>query len=131
MSFTSDMRGATKSIIDAHDKITRAATLDFFTGTVKDTPVDTGRARGNWVTTVGSPAQGEIDREEKSGASVITEIVSTTPDKAGQEVFMSNSLPYIDALEYGSSTQAPEGMMRRNLARVQRIVDQAIAKFRV
>lgn len=131
MSFSSDMRNATKSIIDAHDKITRAATLDFFTGTVKDTPVDTGRARGNWVTSVDTPAQGEIDREDKTGSTVTAEIVAKTPEKAGQEVFMSNSLPYIDALEYGSSTKAPNGMMRRNLARVQRIVDKAIAKFRV
>lgn len=131
MSFSSDMRNATKSIIDAHDKITRAATLDFFTGTVKDTPVDTGRARGNWVTTTGQPAQGEIDREDKPGTTVIAEIVAKTPEGAGQETFMSNSLPYIEALEYGSSQKAPDGMVRRNLARVQRIVDAAVAKFRV
>ncbi|NMZ77476.1 HK97 gp10 family phage protein [Pseudomonas nitroreducens] len=131
MSFTSDMDSAVRKIIDAQDKIARTATIDFFSGTVKDTPVDTGRARGNWVTTTDKPAQGEINREDKSGSSVISEIVAKTPEGAGQETFMSNSLPYIDKLEYGSSKQAPNGMVRRNLARVQRIVDQAIAKFRV
>lgn len=131
MSFTSDTDRAVRKIIDAQDKIARAATIDFFSGTVKDTPVDTGRARGNWVTSVGSPAQGEIDREDKPGTTVIAEIVAKTPEGAGQETFMSNSLPYIEALEYGSSQKAPDGMVRRNLARVQRIVDQAIAKFRV
>lgn len=131
MSFSSDMRNATKSIIDAHDKITRAATLDFFAGTIKDTPVDTGRARGNWVTSVDEPAQGEIDRLDPEGTAATAEVVAKTPEGAGQETFMSNSLPYIEALEYGSSQRAPDGMVRRNLARVQRIVDKAIAKFRV
>ncbi|WP_236225551.1 hypothetical protein [Pseudomonas pseudonitroreducens] len=131
MSFTSDTDRAVRKIIDAQDKIARTATIDFFSGTVKDTPVDTGRARGNWVTTTDKPAQGEINREDKSGSAVISEIVTKTPEGAGQETFMSNSLPYIDKLEYGSSKQAPNGMVRRNLARVQRIVDAAVAKFRV
>ncbi|MDH4581375.1 HK97 gp10 family phage protein [Pseudomonas sp. BN415] len=131
MSFSGDMRGATQRIIDAHNKITRAATIDFFSGTIKDTPVDTGRARGNWVTSVDNPAQGEIDRDDKAGSAAIAEVVAKTPEGAGQETFMSNSLPYIEELEYGHSQQAPSGMVRRNLARVQRIVNQAIAKFRV
>ena len=83
------------------------------------------------MTTNDKLAQGEIDRQDKSGSSVTSEIVAKTPEGAGQETFMSNSLPYIEDLEYGSSKQAPNGMVRRNLARVQRIVDKAIAKFRV
>lgn len=131
MSFKGDMDAATRRIIEAHNKITRTATIDFFSGTINDTPVDTGRARGNWVTSVDNPAQGEIDREDKGGTAAIAEVVAKTPEGAGQETFLSNSLPYIEELEYGSSQQAPNGMARRNLARVQRIVNQAIAKFRV
>lgn len=131
MSFRSDMRSATKRIEDAHNKITRAATLDFFSGTIKDTPVDTGRARGNWQTAVGSAPQGVIERDDKGGTAAIAEVEAKTPAGAGQETFMANNLPYIDELENGSSQQAPSGMVRRNLARVQRIVNIAIAKFRV
>lgn len=131
MSFKGDMDAATRRIIEAHNKITRAATIDLFSGTIKDTPVDTGRARGNWVTSVDNPAQGEIDRDDKAGSAAIAEVVAKTPEGAGQETFLSNSLPYIEKLEYGHSQQAPSGMVRRNLARVQRIVQQAIAKFRV
>lgn len=131
MSFGSDMRRATQRIEDAHNNITRAATLDFFSGTVRDTPVDTGRARGNWQTAVGVPIDGEISRDDPSGAAAIAEIEARTPAGAGQETFMVNNLPYIIELENGSSKQAPSGMVRRNLARVQRIVDAAIAKFRV
>lgn len=131
MSFGSDMRGATKRIEDAHNKITRAATLDFFSGTIKDTPVDTGRARGNWQTAVGSAPQTVIERDDKGGTAAIAEVEAKTPAGAGQETFMANNLPYIEDLENGSSQQAPSGMVRRNLARVQRIVNIAIAKFRV
>lgn len=131
MSFSGDMDRATQRIIDAHNKIARAATIDLFSGTVKDTPVDTGRARGNWQTSTGSPVQGEIARDDKGGSAAIAEILANTPSGAGQETFLSNSLPYIEELEYGSSQQAPNGMMRRNLARVQRIVNLAISKLKV
>lgn len=131
MGFSSDVGKSTQRIIDAHNKIARAATIEFFSGTIKDTPVDTGRARGNWVTSVEKPAQGEIDRDDKSGSLAIAEVVAKTPEGAGQETFMSNSLPYIEELENGHSQQAPSGMVRRNLARVQRIVNVAVAKFKV
>lgn len=131
MSFESDMRRAAQRIEDAHNKITRAATLDFFSGTIKDTPVDTGRARGNWQTSTGVPVDGTIERDDQSGAAATAEVVAKTPAGAGQETFMTNNLPYIERLENGYSHQAPAGMVRRNLARVQRIVNAAIAKFRV
>ncbi|MFY1050939.1 HK97 gp10 family phage protein [Ectopseudomonas khazarica] len=131
MSFKSDMARATRKIEQAHDQIVRTATIDLFSGTIRDTPVDTGRARGNWVTQVDTPAQGVIERDDKSGAAAIAEVIAKTPEGAGQETTMANSLPYIDRLEYGYSQQAPSGMVRRNLARVQRIVQAAISKYRV
>ena len=131
MSFSGDISRFAKLTNEAQDKIARAAALDLFSGTIRSTPVDTGRARGNWQTTVGMPAQGETRREDPSGAQALNEVVANTPNGAGQEVFLSNNLPYIEQLEYGSSTQAPAGMMRINFARVQRIVAAAIAKFKV
>lgn len=131
MSFSGDVGSATKRIIDSHDKITRAATLDFFSGTIKDTPVDTGRARGAWTTGVGTEPAASPERLDTGGSAATSEVISKTPQGAGQEVFMINSLPYIESLENGSSQQAPSGMVRRNLARVQRIVNIAIAKFKV
>lgn len=131
MSFSGDIRNFAKDATGAHNKITRAATLELFSGVVKSTPVDTGRARGNWQTAVGSPVAGEIDREDKGGSKAIAEIVEKSPEGAGQVTYLTNNLPYIFALEEGSSTQAPEGMVRKNFDRVQRIVNKAIAKFKV
>lgn len=131
MSFSKDIRSFVSKATTAHDKITRAATLELFSGVIKDTPVDTGRARGNWQTSVGSPAAGELDREDKSGALAMAEVQQKAPPGAGQVTLLTNNLPYIEQLENGSSRKAPEGMVRKNVDRVQRIVDAAIRKNRV
>jgi hypothetical protein len=129
MSFSKDIRSFTSKATAAHDKITRAATLELFSGVIKDTPVDTGRARGNWQTTVGTPAAGELERDGAGPA--LAEVNANTPPGAGQVTLLTNNLPYIETLERGSSTQAPEGMVRKNIDRVQRIVDAAIRKNKV
>lgn len=131
MSFSGDMDDAVRRIKEAHDKITRAATLDLFAGVIKSTPVDTGRARGNWQTSVGTPVNGTTERDDPAGSAAIAEVETITPDGAGQQTFMVNNLPYITALEYGHSKQAPAGMARINVARVRRIVDKAVAAFKV
>ncbi len=131
MSFSGDIRSFTTKTKKAHGTITRVATLELFSGVIKATPVDTGRARGNWQTAVGSPAQAETDRVDKSGGEAIAEVETKTPEGAGQVTYLSNNLPYIDALENGSSTQAPEGMVRKNMDRVQRMVETAIRKNKV
>lgn len=129
MSFSKDIRSFAAKATKAHNEITRTATLDLFSGVIKDTPVDTGRARGNWQTTVGSPAAGELERDGAGPA--LAEVQQKTPPGAGQVTLLTNNLPYIEALERGSSTQAPEGMVRKNVDRVQSIVDAAIRKNKV
>ena len=129
MSFSDDIRRFTAKTTDAHNKITRVATLELFSGVIKATPVDTGRARGNWQTSAGTPAVGEVAREGAGPA--LAEVESNTPQGAGQVTFLANNLPYVSELESGSSTQAPEGMVRKNMDRVQRMVDAAIRKNRV
>ena len=93
------------------DEQVRSATIGLFTGIRKMTPVDTGRARGNWQCTIGSPFVGENDNGSNS------QIISTIPEHAGSVVYLSNNLPYISALEYGHSKQAPAGMVRVSIAR--------------
>ena len=35
--------------------------FDLFAGIIKDTPVDTGRARGNWMVSLGSAVEAVVD----------------------------------------------------------------------
>jgi len=131
MSFSDDVRRFAVKTAEAHDKIARTAALELFSSVIRSTPVDVGRARGNWQTSVGQPTPNEIDRDDKSGAQALTEVQAKTPEGAGQEVFLTNNLPYIYSLEFGSSKQAPAGMVRINFARVQKMVAVAVAKNKV
>ena len=118
MAFADDVRRFSVKTGEASDRIVRAVTLSLFNGIIRDTAVDTGRARGNWQTTVGAPASGEIDRVGASAA--IAEIEAKTPQGGGQTTYMANDLPYIADLEKGSSKQSPDGMVRRNMDRIER-----------
>lgn len=129
MGFADDVRRFAVKAGDSSDKIVRAVTLSLFNGIIRDTPVDTGRARGNWQTTVGQPASGEIDRLGASAA--IAEVEAKTPPGAGQETYLANDLPYIEELEKGSSKQSPEGMVRRNMDRIERNLKKAIRDNKV
>lgn len=95
----------------------RKATIDVFGSVIKMTPVDTGRARGNWQCSVGSPETSQLIRLDASGSSALAEVVSTVPRKSGSVVWLTNNLDYIQRLEYGYSKQAPAGMVRVSLAR--------------
>lgn len=116
---------AAKSISDI-DVIRRKTTLEVFSKVVKKTPVDTGRARGNWQTTIGSPASGEIERLDRSGAASVSEVVSVVGRSGLTDVvFLTNNLPYIGVLEYGHSRQAPRGMVRTSIAEFPYIVKRS------
>lgn len=105
--------------------------MKIFTQVVQKTPVDTGRARGNWQISIGTDNTGELDRDDKKqkGAkpSFLSEEASKLEGCKGDEtIFISNNLPYIQALEYGSSKQAPNGMVGITMANIKRNIDKFI-----
>ena len=96
-------------------------TLDLDRSVVLGTPVDTGRARGNWFPSVGSPSS-EVNQNasDKSGAATLGKIEEVVGKvQIGNIVWLSNNLPYIVPLENGHSKQAPSGMVDINMSRVQ------------
>lgn len=131
MSFSDEVGRFAVKTNAAHDKIVRTATLELFSGVIKSTPVDTGRARGNWMCSVAAPKNGTTGRLDPSGAQALAGVVTGTPPGAGQVTYLANSLPYIIRLEYGWSKQAPGGMVRINMDRVSKMVEKAVAKHKV
>lgn len=93
---------------------------------VMRTPIRTGTARSGWIASIGSPdlsfkpsrvpyRRGNGPRGY--GRTVINRnnaIISRA--KNGDTVYLTNSVGYIAALEYGSSKQAPNGFVRLTLA---------------
>lgn len=96
--------------------------LQALRGVVLKTPVDTGRARANWQTTIGTPASGELDRQDKSDTnSNIAIAQGSQVVEAAQPfsvIWLTNNLPYIERLENGYSQQAPNGMVSTTVTEI-------------
>lgn len=115
------------------DETGRAIALELYGSIIKDTPVDTGRARGNWQASLDQPIETQsFDNEAGAVAKLETTVAGF---KTGGIIWLSNNLPYIWALEFGGygrgegatnkttrdgySVQAPYGMVRKNVTRVR------------
>lgn len=88
------------------------------------TPVDTGHARANWVPAIGAPHSGEVadDSSHDAGvASVLAYALGQGP------LFVSNSAPYINALNYGHSKQAPSMFIERCIDEALQTMKQQLA----
>lgn len=111
--------------------------LDIFNRITERTPVDTGRARQSWQIGVGSintyvPGSLGASKGTNKGAASPPEnpkaIFPTDLNIDGTEiVYITSSLPYIEKLENGSSTQAPAGMVRLSIAEVEAEVEAILA----
>lgn len=120
--FEAQLRGFGIKALDQVDKVRRASVLELFKLVIFATPVDTGRLRGNWQTTINSPASAAIGRDDPGGAAAMAEAVANLGSLT-DVVWFTNNLPYAERIEYdGWSKQAPEGMVRRHVASWKRIV---------
>jgi hypothetical protein len=90
----------------------RAVCLEALRRVVLMSPVDKGRFRGNWQCSVGAPAAGVLEVEDKSGGPTITAgmVVVAALDRPGW-FWIVNNVPYAVALERGHSRQAPAGVL--------------------
>lgn len=124
MSWDSDW----KKISDKVDRVIsegiRATLFEVSTAIIKETPADTGRARGNWQASVGRGASGEVSvGSVRSGeARAISNVDQTVSVAVGDIYYLTNNLPYIERLEYGWSKQAPSGMVRKNVQQFNRLL---------
>ena len=99
--------------MDRIDIKVRAATIGIFSSVIRMTPVESGRARGNWQCTIGAPVTVENWQSDSESA-----MRGTVPRRAGSVVYLTNNVPYIQKLEYeGWSQQAPSGMVRVSISR--------------
>ena len=130
MSFTAQIGSFGERAAARVQTVRRAVVMKLFSSVILDTPVDTGRLRGNWQVSEDAPITSEIDREDKTGAGPISEVERAAKESDGDTpLFLSNNLPYAGRIEFeGHSSKAPEGMVRRNVARFGRIISVEISK---
>lgn len=107
-----------KHIGDSMENTVKDVKMAIFSGVIFDTRVDTGRLRGNWQTTNHSPAVSSALRLDASGAGAIREAEQTV--KADTIDYLTNNLPYAEVWE------ERDGMVARNVARINRYIREAI-----
>jgi len=112
--FSRRMRIRADQIVDGVERLVQKGALVADESVVLGTPVDTGRARGNWIPSIGSPQRG-IRSPDKNGASTIARARQVIPQYKinGNGIFITNNISYILLLENGSSQQAPNGMAKQ------------------
>lgn len=104
----------------------RELILRLFRAVIYDTPVLEGTLRANWRCSSNSATTTAIAL--RPVGAVIAEIESVLDGgKLSDTVYLSNSLPYAYGIEYlgKSHTKAPDGMLRKNVARFQQIARRA------
>jgi len=107
------------------DAIIRKTAFDLTNAIIMDTPVDTGRARGNWIVSIDRQDDRKIDTEDKSGASTIAKAQNEIFNNPIQkEIWIQNNLEYIARLEYGWSDKSPQGMVGVNVQRFNHILEK-------
>lgn len=122
MSFESDMRRIAKKTQSTLDEVSRATIIALFNGVIRDTRVKSGRLRGNWQVSLGSPITRETDRldpvsQGADGGAAQSEVNSTV---SGDQVnYLTNNLDYAPVWE------DRDGMIAKNMARIQRNVREA------
>lgn len=122
MSFSVDISRFAEQTESTLDEAARAVQISLFSSVSDDTRVDTGRLRGNWQTSVGSPITTETDRLDPNGTEVEREIKQTVT--SGDVVYFTNNLPYAEVWEQ------EDGMVRRNMARIERTVNEVARDVR-
>ena len=115
-AFAEDMVKARQAVIEigieALDRVKRK------------TPVDTGHAQNNWIVSVGTPdtvtqtpATGLPEGDSFAGRNA--EMLASYPEGEYPAIYLQSNLPYILALEYGHSKQAPAGMVAMTVAELE------------
>lgn len=124
------MRVLGLQVTDGVDKAVRRVALAIDQAVVTATPVDTGRARSNWLVSVGAQIEDTIaPYAPGTKGSTAAQNVSQALEQAkgavsgyrgGSAIYISNNLPYIQRLNDGWSAQAPVNY-------VEAAVDAAVA----
>jgi len=98
-------------------RLVRKIILDGMRQLIRQSPIDTGRFRANWSTSINAMSEGTTE-------STISNIQKSTQGiqgyKLGQTAFLHNNLEYAVPLEYGSSKQAPKGWIRNTAKEMQK-----------
>lgn len=100
-------------VVDDLDRLYRGFAITILNNLILRSPVDTGRYRANHILSFGAPDDAVRFELDKNGSTTLATgiaALSTIPHGKFPIIHIQNNLPYAEALEVGSSRQAPQGV---------------------
>lgn len=127
-SFNVDLRRFVDRTDKKRPKFARKILFQVHKELTQETPVLTGRAKANWFASEGLPSRKVTDNKSSApkGAPADGSEVLNLQVSGRKDMFVSNNLPYIEALEHGSSQQAPAGMLRVVVRRMKQNIESGV-----
>ena len=127
MSFLDDMRKICKKTGDDAGRVGRNIKIKLFSEISNNTTVKTGRLRGNWQTSTGTPKYEIIERYAKdggvnSGKEVKREILDNVT-AFGIDYFTNN-------LPYAAVEEERKGFVAKSIANINRSIKEAVEDVR-
>jgi hypothetical protein len=129
MSFASSVRINVQKQGENLQRFRKAVFFELMSSVINDTPVLTGRLRGNWQCSLDTAKSGQLGM--RGGAEAVGEVQAVLKALEGDKaVVLANNLPYAARIEFDgwSHTKAPAGMVRINLNRVAANIQKHISK---
>ena len=84
-------------------------------------PVDVGTFQNNWLISIGSPSENTTMTLGAFASLNASKIASYATKDGFPIIYIQNNLPYAVAIEYGSSSQAPGGVVAMTVAELEAI----------
>lgn len=131
MGFASDLNKLCKRAGDKADLLVRKVAMDLGGQMIEKSPVDTGRFKNNWQTSLGGLNKSTSAGADASASQAVGALHAAVGAwNPGQTIFISNSLPYAQRLEMGWSKQAPAGIVRLTVQNYAEAVRKAAQEVR-
>lgn len=117
---------AKKLVANASEKTIRGTAIDLFRAIIVDTPVITGRLRGNWQASIAQPITSELLVEDKQGSQTISNATNVANKfKITDVLYLTNNVEYAEKIERGVPTgQRPRGMVAINTAKFEATIER-------
>ncbi|WP_211440925.1 hypothetical protein [Collimonas humicola] len=142
-NFALDLRALIEKTKGRADEVARKSVIAVGTSLVMKSPVGDpslwkekpppgyvgGRFRANWQHGLNVAPSGTVSTVDSDGRDTIDSIGARVAQAEASGIhYITNSLPYAQALEYGHSTQAPNGMVGITVVEFENYVQQAVAE---
>lgn len=132
-------------VISASEKVVNETLFQMYKKIVDRTPVGNpalwkwpapkdyvpGTLKASWNLSFGGMRDSGSGRFVSTGSIIGKNGISLQARGGNKTAFIYNNQPYAERVEYGWSTQAPQGMLRITVAEYTSLMDRYAAKYRV